>query len=70
MCVCEREIINDVDDIVAAASVDVAVVAARDAIVDVDLAGDDDDVALVADAALVVDPMIDAAWGEAPPKAD
>ena len=52
MCVCvcvrEREIINDVDDVVDAANADVVVVAPRDAIVDVDLDVVADYVALAA----------------------
>ena len=76
VCVCEREregeIINDAGDVayvVVAANADVAVFAAHVAIDDVDLDDVVADVALAVDAVLAVDPIIDAAWGAAPPKA-
>jgi len=72
VCVCvwetEREIMNDADVVDAAANADVVVVTAHAEIADVDLVVDD--VALAANATLVVDPITDAAWGAAPPKAN
>ena len=69
--VCEREIeiINDANEVDVAANVDVAVVIARDAIVDFDLDDVVDDADLDAYAALAPDYIIDAAWGATPPKA-
>ena len=77
MCVCERErekerereIINDADDVAAAANGDATVVDARDAISNVDLDAIANDVALADDDALAADPIIDAAWGATPSKA-
>ena len=66
----EREIIHDADDVDDVANAYVAVVAARDAIADVDLDAVADAAALAANIALAADPIIDAAWGAAPPKAN
>ena len=68
----KREKINDADDVayvVVAANADAAVFAAHAAIAKIDHDAVANDAAFAAVGALATDPIIDAAWVAAPPKA-